>query len=172
MQGWRSANAFSFLKFYGRGSASSVDGSSAMKPSCCPPPKMPLIQLNDTGLRASISARLKIEPVLLEYQEPGVVYSLGHPIATTRDRDGFFAHLVGGKSVLTVALPSEVEVMRSHFGLFVTPVDQVEGFIISKGKKQTLQLAVVRENNQSIAEPALGANARRVGLKLENTLVK
>jgi 4-amino-4-deoxy-L-arabinose transferase-like glycosyltransferase len=121
---------------------------------------------------ASLSAKLKIEPVLLEYQEPGVVYSLGHPIATTRDRDGFFAHLAGGKSVLTVALPSEVEVMRSHFGLIVTPVDQVEGFIMAKGKKQTLQLAVVRESDRSIAEPTLGLNTRRVGLKLENTLVK
>ncbi len=70
---------------------------------------------------ASLSAKLKIEPVLLEYQEPGVVYSLGHPIATTRDRDGFFAHLKGGKSVLTVALPSEIEVMRSHFGLVSRP---------------------------------------------------
>ena len=121
---------------------------------------------------ASLSAKLKIEPVLLEYQEPGVVYSLGHPIATTRDRDGFFAHLAGGKSVLTVALPSEVEVMRSHFGLIVTPVDQVEGFIMAKGKKQTLQLAVVRESARPIAEPTLGLNTRRVGLKLENTLVK
>jgi 4-amino-4-deoxy-L-arabinose transferase-like glycosyltransferase len=121
---------------------------------------------------ASLSAKLKIEPVLLEYQEPGVVYSLGHPIATTRDRDGFFAHLAGGKSVLTVALPSEVEVMRSHFGLIVTPVDQVEGFIMAKGKKQTLQLAVVRESDRPIAEPTLGLNTRRVGLKLENTLVK
>jgi 4-amino-4-deoxy-L-arabinose transferase-like glycosyltransferase len=121
---------------------------------------------------ASISAKLKIEPVLLEFQEPGVVYALGHPIATSRDRDGFFAHLVGGKSVLTVALPSEVEVMRSHFGLFVTPVDEVEGFIMTKGKKQTLQLAVVRERDQSIGEPALGADTRPVGLKLENTLVK
>ncbi|HEX3448030.1 MAG TPA: hypothetical protein VHS97_07230, partial [Isosphaeraceae bacterium] len=121
---------------------------------------------------ASLSAKLKIEPVLLEYQEPGVVYSLGHPIATTRDRDGFFAHLAGGKSVLTVALPSEVEVMRSHFGLIVTTVDQVEGFIMAKGKKQTLQLAVVRESDRPIAEPTLGLNTRRVGLKLENTLVK
>jgi 4-amino-4-deoxy-L-arabinose transferase-like glycosyltransferase len=121
---------------------------------------------------ASLSAKLKIEPVLLEYQEPGVVYSLGHPIATTRDRDGFFAHLAGGKSVLTVALPSEVEVMRRHFGLIVTPVDQVEGFIMAKGKKQTLQLAVVRESDRPIAEPTLGLNTRRVGLKLENTLVK
>ena len=98
---------------------------------------------------AALSARLEIEPVLLEYQEPGVVYALGHPIATTRDRDGFFAHLKGGRSVLTVALPSEIEVMRSHFGLAVTPVDQVDGFVLTKGKKQTLQLAVVREGRRA-----------------------
>ena len=100
------------------------------------------------------------------------MYYLGHPLATTRDRDGFFAHLTGGKSVLTVALPSEVEVMRSHFKLSVTPVDQVQGFIMTKGKKQTLQLAVVCESDQPIVEPVLGANMRRVGLKLENSLVK
>jgi len=121
---------------------------------------------------ASLSAKLKIEPVLLEYQEPGVVYYLGHPLATTRDRDGFFAHLAGGKSVLTVALPSEVDVMRSHFGLSVTPVDQVQGFIIAKGKKQTLQLAVVRERHEPLVKPTLDANTRRVGLKLENAFVK
>ena len=38
---------------------------------------------------ANLSAKLGLEPVLLEYQEPGVVYALGHPVATTRDRDGF-----------------------------------------------------------------------------------
>ena len=67
----------------------------------------------------------------------------------TRDRDGFFAHLEGGRSVLTVALASEIEVMRSHFGLIVTPVDQVEGFVLTKGKQQTLQLAVVRQGDSS-----------------------
>ena len=74
-----------------------------------------------------------------------MIYALGHPVATTRDRDGFFAHLTGGRSVLTVALPSEIAVMRKHFGLVVTPVDQVDGFVLTKGKSQTLQIAVVRE---------------------------
>jgi 4-amino-4-deoxy-L-arabinose transferase-like glycosyltransferase len=121
---------------------------------------------------AALAARLHVEPVLLEYQEPGVVYSLGYPIAKTRDRAGFYSHLNGGRSVITVALPSEIEVMRSHFGLVVTTVDQVDGFVLAKGKQQTLQIAVVREGDQQPAPPALDPNVRRVGLKFEQTLVK
>jgi 4-amino-4-deoxy-L-arabinose transferase-like glycosyltransferase len=119
---------------------------------------------------AAHSALLGIEPVLLEYQEPGVIYALGHPAATTRDRDGFFSHLKGGRSVLTVALPSEIAVMRKHFGLVVTPVDQVDGFVLTKGKSQTLQIAVVSEGEPPTAEAPSDPHVHRVGLK--ETLVK
>jgi 4-amino-4-deoxy-L-arabinose transferase-like glycosyltransferase len=114
---------------------------------------------------ATHSKALGIEPVLLEYQEPGVIYALGHSIATTRDRDGFYAHLDGGRSVLTVALPSEIAVMRKHFGLVVTPVDQVDGFVLTKGKSQTLQIAVVHAGEAPAAEEPLDPNVHRVGLK-------
>jgi 4-amino-4-deoxy-L-arabinose transferase-like glycosyltransferase len=117
----------------------------------------------------SLSARMGIEPVLLEYQEPGLIYALGRPVATTRDRDGFYAHLSGGRSVLTVALPSEIDVMRRHFGLIVDPVDQVDSFVLAKGKKQTLQLAVVREGTPPPLPPSV-PGIRRVGLK--ETVVK
>jgi 4-amino-4-deoxy-L-arabinose transferase-like glycosyltransferase len=116
----------------------------------------------------ALSAKLSVEPVLLEFQEPGVVYALGRPLATTRDREGFFAHLKGGRSVLTVALPSEIEVMRSHFRLVVNPVDQVDGFVWSKGKQQTLQLAVVRQGDEEPAAPPRDSNTRRIGLKLKH----
>ena len=119
---------------------------------------------------AAHAASLGIEPVLLEYQEPGVIYAVGHPLATTRDRDGFFAHLQGGRSVLTVALPSEIAVMRKHFGLIVEPVDQVDGFVLSKGKSQTLQIAVVHEGGSAEPEPTSNPNVRRIGLK--ETLIK
>ncbi len=89
---------------------------------------------------ASLSSELALEPVLLEYQEPGVVYALGRSIATSRDRDSFFTHLQGGRSVLTVAMDSDLENIQSKFGLSVTRVDQVEGFVLSKGQTQTLQL--------------------------------
>ncbi len=66
-----------------------------------------------------------------------MVYALGRPIATTRDRDGFFAHLKGGRSVLTVALPSEIEVMRSHFGLVVTAGRSGRRLRSDQGEAQT-----------------------------------
>jgi 4-amino-4-deoxy-L-arabinose transferase-like glycosyltransferase len=95
---------------------------------------------------AALSTTLGLKPVLLEYQEPGVIYALGHPVALAHDRDSFFAHIRDSRSVLTVALPSEVEVMRSHFKLEVTPVDQIEGFVLNRGKPQVLQIAVVRQD--------------------------
>jgi 4-amino-4-deoxy-L-arabinose transferase-like glycosyltransferase len=91
------------------------------------------------------SARLGLEPVLLEYQEPGVIYALGRPAALAHDRASFFAQIEDGRSVLTVALPSEISVMRSYFKLVVTPIDQVEGFILNRGKRQVLQIAIVRQ---------------------------
>jgi 4-amino-4-deoxy-L-arabinose transferase-like glycosyltransferase len=119
---------------------------------------------------ASLSSRMGIDPVLLEYQEPGVVYALGRPIATTRDRDGFFAHLTGGRSVLTVALPSEIDVMRKHFGLIVNPVDEVDGYVLTKGKQQALQLAVVRQGDGPPYVPTSTSGIRRIGLK--ETVIK
>ena len=119
---------------------------------------------------ATFSARMGIEPVLLEYQEPGVVYALGRTIATTRDRDGFFGHLTGGRSVLTVALESEIDVMRKHFGLIVNPVDHVDGFVLTKGKQQTLAVAVVRQGAAPSPTPPSTPGIRRVGLK--ETVIK
>ena len=152
-----------------------VAGAWAIILFCCGGWLVPLVEPYRTSRiigekLAAHSAALEIEPVLLEYQEPGVVYALGRPIATTRDRDGFYAHLKGGRSVLTVALESEIAVMRKHFGLIVTPVDQVEGFVLTKGKSQTLQIAVVREGEAPADEEPLDPNVRRVGLK--ETLIK
>lgn len=104
-----------------------------------------------------------IEPVLLEYQEPGVIYELGHPVALIRDRDGFFAHVEGGRSVATVLLDFEIPVMRQHFGLDVDVVDEVEGFRLTKGKKQTLYLAVVKEAGAPSVDELPGTATARGG---------
>jgi hypothetical protein len=120
---------------------------------------------------ASLSSEMRLEPVLLEYQEPGLFYALGRWIATTRDRDSFFSHLQDGRSVLTVALASDLEIFHSKFGLVVTPVDQVEGFVLSKGRKQVLQLAVVRQGDSVEAASPASASAA-AGNRPEQTLVK
>lgn len=121
-------------------------------------------------LRA-LAASTGLEPVMLEYQEPGVVYALGYPIAETRDPAGFFSHLTGGRSVLTALRENEIEVMREHFGLEVTPVERVEGFWLTKGKYQTLFLSVVKQGaSRSDGEAAPIATAG--GAAGEQTLVK
>jgi 4-amino-4-deoxy-L-arabinose transferase-like glycosyltransferase len=120
---------------------------------------------------ASLSARMGIEPVLLEYQEPGVVYALGRSIATTRDRDGFFMHLEGGRAVLTVGLESDFEKIRAKHGLTVTPVDQVEGFVFTKGQKQTLVVAVVKKDESPPVSSFSSATAA-VGNSIEKTIIK
>jgi 4-amino-4-deoxy-L-arabinose transferase-like glycosyltransferase len=121
---------------------------------------------------ARLSAELGVDPVLLEYREPGVIYAIGRPIPTASDRDEFYGHLRNGRSVLTVALPRQMNVMRERFGLFVTPVDQVDGFVLSKGKSQTLQIAVVRDESRRASAPASRAAARLGGTGAQETLVK
>jgi 4-amino-4-deoxy-L-arabinose transferase-like glycosyltransferase len=143
---------------------------------CCGAWLIPLTEPYRTsrivGEKLGAHARsLGIEPVLLEYQEPGVIYALGRPVAMTRDRDGFFAHLTGGRAVVTVALPSEIAVMRKHFGLDVTRIDEINGFVLTRGKTQTLQIAVVREGQVPTAPVPSDPNVHRVGLK-EEPLVK
>jgi hypothetical protein len=120
---------------------------------------------------ASMSSEMGLEPVLLEYQEPGLVYAFGRSIAATRGRDSFYTHLQGGRSVLTVGLESDLDIIRSKFGLVATPVDQVEGFVLTKGRKQTLQLAVVRERDSLPAASSSSASAA-IGNRPEQTLVK
>ncbi len=124
------------------------------------------------GERLAVRSRQSgLEPVLLEYQEPGIIYALGHTVALTRDRDGYFAHLEGGRSVLTVLLQNEIEVMRDHFGLDVTPLEQIEGFWLTKGKYQSLYIAVVRQG-RSRSTDELPAAMTACGAVLEQTLVK
>jgi len=119
-----------------------------------------------------LSDQTGFEPVTLEFQEPGVVYALGRPIATTRDRDGFYAHLKGGKTVLTVALPSESEVMRNHFGLSVMPLDQVDGLILTKGKLQTFEIVAVSEPDAKIVRSASNFKDALRAAELKEPLVK
>ncbi len=122
-------------------------------------------------LRA-LSHQTGVKPVLLEFQEPGIVYASGRPIATTRDRDGFYAHLKGGKSVLTVALPSESAVMRNHFGLSVTLLDQVNGLILTKGKLQTFQIVLVSAGNDSSRRSASDFKDALRTAELKEPLIK
>jgi hypothetical protein len=116
---------------------------------------------------AALSAKMGLEPVLLEYQEPGVIYALGRPVALTRDKPGFFAHFRGGRSILTVALPSQSQVMREKLGLTVTQVEEVDGLVLNKGKREIFQIVIVggKDDQSSDRSSRVVVRARHGGLQ-------
>jgi 4-amino-4-deoxy-L-arabinose transferase-like glycosyltransferase len=117
---------------------------------------------------ASLSTRTEIEPVLLNYQEPGVIYAMQKPVATVRDRDGFFDLLDRKASLLTVITPDEAPVLEERYGLDVNVLDTVEGFSLTKGQNYELQIAVLR---RSPPHPARVESTARTG-HVEQSLIK
>jgi len=117
---------------------------------------------------AVLSDRTGVEPVLLNYQEPGVIYSMGRPVTTVRDRDGFYALLDRKESLLTVITPEEAIAFRDKYQLDVNLIDSVEGFSLTKGRNHRLQLAILRR-----AAPALpGAESTARAGQVEQALIK
>ncbi len=113
------------------------------------------------------SARTGIEPVLLNYQEPGVIYAMKKPVATVRDQGGFYDLLDQKGSLLTVIKPDEAPVLRDWLDLDVNIIDSVECFSLTKGQNRALQFAVLRR----FAPNPIDESTARAG-QLEQTLVK
>ena len=65
---------------------------------------------------AVLSARTGIEAVLLNYQEPGVIYAMAKPVATVRDRAGFYDLLDRKTSPLTVIKPRRRRLLATGIG--------------------------------------------------------
>jgi 4-amino-4-deoxy-L-arabinose transferase-like glycosyltransferase len=117
---------------------------------------------------AVLSARSGIEPVLLNYQEPGVIYAMAKPVATVRDPAGFYDLLDRKASLLTVITPEEAPVMRDRYRLDVNIIDGVEGFSLTKGQNSVLQFAVLRRSAAALPREESTVRAGHV----EQSLVK
>jgi 4-amino-4-deoxy-L-arabinose transferase-like glycosyltransferase len=116
----------------------------------------------------ALSARTGIEPVLLNYQEPGVIYAMEKPVATVRDRAGFYDLLDRKSSLLTVITPEEAPVLRERYRLNVNIIDAVEGFSLTKGRNYALQFAVLRRTATFLSREESTARAGYV----EQSLIK
>jgi 4-amino-4-deoxy-L-arabinose transferase-like glycosyltransferase len=95
-----------------------------------------------------LSARTGIAPVLLNYQEPGVIYSMQTRVATVRTPEGFRELLDQKGSLLTVITPEEGPLLRQKHELSVQVIDSIEGFSLTKGRSYILQFAVLKALSQ------------------------
>ncbi len=91
----------------------------------------------------TIAAETGLEPVLLDYQPPGVIYAFGRPMATAHDKAGFFKHLEGAEAVLTVLDPAEIPKIERKYDLVIKPLERVEHTPQSPFRRESLVVARV-----------------------------
>ncbi|WP_337175040.1 glycosyltransferase family 39 protein [Paludisphaera sp.] len=93
---------------------------------------------------ADLRARTGLDPLLMGYQEPGVIYAYGSPIALTRGADALRERLAEHGAMITAVTPAEMSVFESKFGVTFERIEDVVGFNPAKGTTSTLHLAVIR----------------------------
>jgi 4-amino-4-deoxy-L-arabinose transferase-like glycosyltransferase len=115
---------------------------------------------------AAISAETGYEPILLHYKEPGVIYSMGRPIETWHDAQSFYEHFRGGRSMITVIDSDEIEVIRKKYGFTMTPIEEFDAYVLSKGTRPRLMIAIMSKNDQP------PASSTGIAARPEQSLVK
>ena len=93
---------------------------------------------------AALEAETGFEPLLLNYQEPGVIYAMGRPIAGVREPREFLSRLDGQKALITAVTPEEAELLTAKFGVTMTPLEEVNGFNPARASRDKLLIAVAR----------------------------
>ena len=116
---------------------------------------------------AALEAETGLEPLLLDYQEPGVIYSLRKPVALARDRESLMARLSEKEAMLTAIAPKDARAFSERLGVTFTPIEDVAGFNVAKGGDFKLQLAIIRKAPE--AKPEASTALETVG---EQPLVK
>lgn len=98
----------------------------------------------------SLSGRSGIRPGMMTYQEPGVIYALGHPACDVRGYDEMFEEVRRNGPLLVPLLPEEVVKIRDDPRFALEPVETLSGFNTNKGRRTTLEFAVVGASSRSL----------------------
>ena len=95
-----------------------------------------------------LSDEARAEPILLSYQEPTVVYTIGRPATMMRTWTQFYRELDRQGELATAILDKkELAEFRDHDDLEIEIRETVVGFDFNKGQSQTLHLALIRRKS-------------------------
>jgi 4-amino-4-deoxy-L-arabinose transferase-like glycosyltransferase len=104
---------------------------------------------------ALLSHEFAASPLLLSFQEPAVVYTMGRSAPLIRTWDRFYSEIDRHGAIVTAMIPREVaEFERRRDHLDVDYRETVEGFNLNKGETQKLWLAVIRRKPAPASAPA------------------
>ncbi|WP_165071802.1 ArnT family glycosyltransferase [Paludisphaera rhizosphaerae] len=106
----------------------------------------------------ALKAQTGLDPLLMNYQEPGVIYAYGRPITLTREGGVLQQELDRRGAMITAVTPNELPIFEKKFGVTITRIEDVLGFNPAKAKPTTLHLAVIRKaaNAPSTASGTVG----------------
>ena len=91
------------------------------------------------------------KPVLVTFQEPGVIYAMRRNAPTMRSWDEIDRQLTYNRAIVTAATPPQV-VSLSRDGRFVVDVlESIDGFNVNKGQVQPIRLVRITASASSIA---------------------
>jgi 4-amino-4-deoxy-L-arabinose transferase-like glycosyltransferase len=100
---------------------------------------------------SQLSTDSSIRPAMMTFQEPGLIYALGHPACDVRGYDEMAEEVRRGGPILIPLLDSEVVDLRSDSRFSIRLVEPISGFNLNKGKIQKLEFAVVEASGSSVA---------------------
>ncbi len=103
----------------------------------------------------TLAAETGLEPVLLDYQPPGIIYAYGAPVATAHNKASFFSHLESASSVLTVVDPAEIPRLERKYDLVMRPLGRVEGLPMTLFKRETVELVQVSRSAVAVGGEAV-----------------
>jgi 4-amino-4-deoxy-L-arabinose transferase-like glycosyltransferase len=115
---------------------------------------------------AAISERLKVQPVLLTFQEPSTIYAMGRPVPTIKVWEDLYEQLRRHGEVITPVMAHELRELRARPFLEVDVGEIMTGFNLSKGKRQSLTFTRIRPRGDwarlkqsPVATPSASASA-------------
>ena len=127
------------------GLAGAVGGMMLLLGGWLLPSAEPLRVSRRVGERmADLRGKTGFPPLLMGYQEPGVVYAYGSPIAMTREGGELRERLRTGGPMITAVTPTDIPAFERKFGVRFETIEDVTGFNPAKGSSTTLHLAVIR----------------------------
>jgi 4-amino-4-deoxy-L-arabinose transferase-like glycosyltransferase len=98
-----------------------------------------------------LSSRTGIRPAIMTFQEPGLIYALGHPACDVRGYDEMAEEVRRSGPILVPLLATEVVEMRADPRFTLQLVEPISGFNANKGKVQALEFAVVGASGSDLA---------------------
>jgi len=100
---------------------------------------------------ADQAKKQKAVPMLSTFQEPSIIYVMGHPVDTMRSRAELLERVRREGPVVSALLPEEIGWLLGEPQVEVSFPETLRGFNLSKGRTETLRLTLIRWRDSTVA---------------------